>query len=185
MTLTSLTGCVAAMGLACSVVVLTANAQQSGSSISGDTSQAGQPLEVTLSPIVAGAEKSEPATTEMGRRYSGQQDQIDAGGQLYLALNCVGCHFHGGGGMGPPLMDDQWIYGSSIEQIVSTLREGRPAGMPSFRAIVPDEQLWQIAAYVKSLSDLPEGRSGLNSSGSGGGGASTGSGAGGAASTGQ
>jgi cytochrome c oxidase cbb3-type subunit 3 len=82
-------------------------------------------------------------------------------------------------------MDDQWIYGSSIEQIVSTLREGRPAGMPSFRAIVPDEQLWQIAAYVQSLSELSGGGTGSQSSGSGGGGASTGSGAGGAASNGQ
>jgi cytochrome c oxidase cbb3-type subunit 3 len=152
MTLTSLTGCVAAMGLACSVVVLTANAQLPGSSISGDTSQAGQPLEVTLSPIVAGAEKPEPATTEMGRRYSGQQDQIDAGGQLYLALNCVGCHFHGGGGMGPPLMDDKWIYGGRIDQIAASIMEGRPRGMPAWQGRLTEQQMWQLAAYVRSLS---------------------------------
>src|SRR4051812_6718377 len=41
---------------------------------------------------------------------------LGEGKRLYQAFNCVGCHFHGGGGIGPPLMDDQWIYGSQPEQ---------------------------------------------------------------------
>ena len=44
---------------------------------------------------------------------------------------------------GPALMDDNWIYGSSIENIVATIREGRPNGMPAFRGKVPDDQIWQ------------------------------------------
>jgi cytochrome c oxidase cbb3-type subunit 3 len=68
-------------------------------------------------------------------------------------MNCGGCHSHGGGGMGPPLTKPQkeWIYGDSIENIVSTVREGRPKGMPSFRGKLPDDQIWEIAAYVHSL----------------------------------
>jgi hypothetical protein len=31
------------------------------------------------------------------------------------------------------LIDDEWIYGSSSPQIVATLIQGRPNGMPSFR----------------------------------------------------
>ena len=85
--------------------------------------------------------------------YDGNEDMIQAGRQLYLAMNCVGCHANGGGGMGPALMDDAWIYGSSIEHVVSSIREGRPNGMPSFRGRLPDEQIWQIAAYVRSLSE--------------------------------
>lgn len=54
--------------------------------------------------------------------------------------------------MGPALMDDKWIYGSSIENIAATIREGRPNGMPSFRGKIPDQQVFQIAAYVRSLS---------------------------------
>jgi cytochrome c oxidase cbb3-type subunit 3 len=54
--------------------------------------------------------------------------------------------------MGPPLMDNVWIYGDSIENIAATIREGRPNGMPSFRGFLPDEQIWQLAAYVRSLS---------------------------------
>ena len=45
-------------------------------------------------------------------------------------MNCAGCHFNGGGGMGPPLMDNIWIYGDSIENIGASIREGRPNGMP-------------------------------------------------------
>src|SRR5689334_948276 len=32
------------------------------------------------------------------------------GKRLFDSYNCSGCHAHGGGGMGPPLMDDKWIY---------------------------------------------------------------------------
>ncbi len=78
-------------------------------------------------------------------------EQIAAGGQLYLAMNCVGCHSHGGGGMGPALIDDVWIYGGEIENIAASIREGRPAGMPAFRGFLPEEQIWQVAAFVKSM----------------------------------
>ena len=67
-------------------------------------------------------------------------------------MNCVGCHFHGGGGIGPPLMDEKWIYGADPAQVFSTIVEGRPNGMPAFRGKLTDEQVWKIAAYVSSLS---------------------------------
>ena len=67
-------------------------------------------------------------------------------------MNCTGCHAHGGGAIGPPLMDDNWIYGSQPDQIFSTIVEGRPNGMPSFRGKLPDYEIWQLAAYVRSLS---------------------------------
>jgi cytochrome c oxidase cbb3-type subunit III len=79
---------------------------------------------------------------------------ISQGQNLYSSFNCVGCHAHGGGGMGPPLMDNKWIYGSKPQQIFATIIEGRPNGMPSFRGKIPDYQVWQLAAYVRSLSGL-------------------------------
>ena len=54
--------------------------------------------------------------------------------------------------MGPPLMDDQWIYGSAPANIVATILEGRPNGMPAFRGKIPDHQAMQLAAYVRSIS---------------------------------
>jgi len=77
---------------------------------------------------------------------------IAQGKRLFSWYNCVGCHAHGGGGMGPPLMDAKWIYGSDPEEIFATIVEGRPNGMPSFRGRIPPEQVWQIVAYVLSLS---------------------------------
>lgn len=77
---------------------------------------------------------------------------VNQGKQLFMQYNCVGCHFNGGGGIGPPLMDAQWIYGSNPENIYSTIVEGRPNGMPSFRAKIPDSQVWQLVAYVQSMS---------------------------------
>ena len=56
--------------------------------------------------------------------------------------------------MGPPLMDSEWIYGSDPENIVATIVEGRPNGMPSFRARITNQQLWEIAAYVRSMAGL-------------------------------
>jgi cytochrome c oxidase cbb3-type subunit III len=76
------------------------------------------------------------------------------GKRLFNWMNCSGCHANGGGGMGPPLMDDMWIYGSEPEQIYHTIIEGRPNGMPSFRDRLNPQQVWQIVAYLRSLSGL-------------------------------
>jgi cytochrome c oxidase cbb3-type subunit 3 len=77
---------------------------------------------------------------------------VSEGKRLYDAYNCSGCHFHGGGGIGPPLMDDQWIYGGDPANIFSTIVEGRPNGMPSFRGKIPDAQVWELSAFVRSMS---------------------------------
>jgi cytochrome c oxidase cbb3-type subunit III len=79
---------------------------------------------------------------------------MSEGKQLYEAYNCVGCHAHGGGGMGPALMDEKWIYGHKPQQVYATIVEGRPNGMPSFRGKIPNDQVWEIVAYVRSLSGL-------------------------------
>ena len=79
---------------------------------------------------------------------------VSEGKRLFRAYNCNGCHSNGGGGMGPPLMDDQWTYGSDPANVAATILQGRPNGMPSFRGKIPENQLWQIVAYVRSLSGL-------------------------------
>jgi len=76
------------------------------------------------------------------------------GKRLYAQFNCVGCHANGGGGIGPPLMDDKWIYGSAPANIFNTIVEGRPNGMPAFGTKIPNYQVWQLVTYVRSLSGL-------------------------------
>jgi len=77
---------------------------------------------------------------------------ISEGKRLYNAYNCVGCHANGGGAIGPPLMDDEWIYGSRAANIFETIVEGRPNGMPAFGGKIADAQVWQIVAYVQAMS---------------------------------
>jgi cytochrome c oxidase cbb3-type subunit 3 len=79
---------------------------------------------------------------------------LSEGKRLYTNFNCYGCHAHGGGDMGPPLMDDKWIYGSKPEQIFSSIVAGRPNGMPAFGSKIPAYQVWQLAAYIRSMSGL-------------------------------
>ena len=98
---------------------------------------------------------SAPALDPRAALYDNNANAIAQGQQLYLQMNCVGCHGHGGGGMGPPLMDDEWRYGGRIDQIATTIAEGRPNGMPSWRGKLTEDQIWDLAAYVRSLSGLP------------------------------
>lgn len=76
------------------------------------------------------------------------------GQTLFSQMNCSGCHAQGGGNMGPPLMDDQWLYGSEPNQIFASIAEGRPNGMPSWQYRLTNKQIWQLVAYVRSLSGL-------------------------------
>jgi cytochrome c oxidase cbb3-type subunit 3 len=105
---------------------------------------------VTLSELHPGS----PPTKEVKGPYDANAFAIAEGKRLFEWFNCVGCHFHGGGGIGPALMDDQWIYGSDPANIFASIVEGRPNGMPSFRGKIPDAQVWQLVAYVRSLSGL-------------------------------
>jgi cytochrome c oxidase cbb3-type subunit 3 len=118
-------------------------------------------ISVTMSELRPGATQP-PAQTK--NPAEGHAYDVNEGKRLFSQYNCTGCHFNGGGGIGPALMDEKWIYGSESENIYSTIVEGRPNGMPSFRQKIPDYQVWEITAYVKTLSsqlrkDIEPGRS--------------------------
>ena len=106
---------------------------------------------IAVSALQAGGD-SAPITVP--NEYEESAYAVSEGQRLYRWYNCNGCHANGGGGMGPPLMDDLWIYGSAPANIVATILEGRPNGMPSFRGKIPDHQAMQLAAYVRSMSGL-------------------------------
>jgi cytochrome c oxidase cbb3-type subunit III len=100
----------------------------------------------------------QPGTMQDTSHVKGPYDDnayaVSEGQRLFGWYNCSGCHANGGGGMGPPLMDDKWIYGSGPEQIYNTIVQGRPNGMPSFAGKIPTSQVWMLVAYVRSLSAL-------------------------------
>lgn len=100
-----------------------------------------------------------PGTTDPSipsHTYIDNPHAINEGKRLYAWFNCIGCHANGGGGMGPPLIDDAWIYGSKPANIYSSIMEGRPNGMPAFYGKIPEQEVWKIVAYVRSLSELDD-----------------------------
>jgi cytochrome c oxidase cbb3-type subunit III len=95
------------------------------------------------------------AAADRATAFEGNAWHIAQGQRLYGWMNCAGCHAHGGGGMGPPLMDDEWRYGGSMREIAATILDGRPNGMPAFRGRITEDQAWQLAAFVRALSAQP------------------------------
>jgi cytochrome c oxidase cbb3-type subunit 3 len=107
------------------------------------------------SPVLPGQPGEGLKETSAARTYDGENAyEMNQGKRLFRWYNCGGCHAQGGGGMGPALMDDKWIYGHEPDQIYETIMSGRPNGMPSFRGRIPDEQVWELVAYVRSMSGL-------------------------------
>ena len=105
-----------------------------------------------------------PPDWPVNNAYEQSAYAVSQGQKLFDQYNCSGCHAHGGGGIGPPLLDQVWIYGAQPQNIFMTIVEGRPNGMPSFRGRIPDQQVWELVAYVRSLSgqlpkDIAPGRS--------------------------
>jgi cytochrome c oxidase cbb3-type subunit 3 len=90
--------------------------------------------------------------TDRASFVAGNAYHLSQGQRLFAWMNCSGCHSHGGGGMGPALMDANWRYGGSMQEIVATILDGRPNGMPSFRNRITEDQAWELASYVRSLS---------------------------------
>jgi cytochrome c oxidase cbb3-type subunit 3 len=104
---------------------------------------------VAVSALFPGAQ---PTTGPVSNDYEKNAYALAEGKRLFSQYNCSGCHANGGGGMGPPLMDDEWLYGYEPQQVYATIVQGRPNGMPSFMGKIPDYQVWELAAYVRSMS---------------------------------
>ncbi len=90
--------------------------------------------------------------TQVTNPYNGSAYDIQEGQRLFEWYNCSGCHSHGGGGIGPPLIKTEWIYGGEPANLFDTIVKGRPNGMPSWGGRIPEYQIWEIVAYVRSLN---------------------------------
>ena len=89
--------------------------------------------------------------------YAGDAGAANEGRQLFVQYNCSGCHGgRAGGGMGPSLRDSLWAYGSSDAQLLGTITEGRPAGMPAWGGRIPTDQMWKIVTYIRTLGTPQE-----------------------------
>ena len=89
---------------------------------------------------------------QVANPYNSSAYDISEGQRLFDWYNCSGCHSHGGGGIGPPLIKTEWIYGGQPENLFDTIVKGRPNGMPSWGGRIPEYQIWQIIAFVRSMN---------------------------------
>lgn len=78
-------------------------------------------------------------------------------GARLFANHCAQCHgsdARGAKGF-PNLTDNDWLWGGSPDQILTTLLQGRQAAMPPLAAAIGgDVGVTEVAAYVQSLSGI-------------------------------
>ncbi|MFA7552681.1 MAG: cytochrome-c oxidase, cbb3-type subunit III [Spongiibacteraceae bacterium] len=75
-------------------------------------------------------------------------------GQRLFANNCAQCHgsdARGSYGF-PNLTDSEWLYGSSPEQIKTSITAGRTGAMPAWGAVLGEKGVIHVSNYVLSLS---------------------------------
>jgi mono/diheme cytochrome c family protein len=116
---------------------------------------------VTQGPL-AGGIADRVARAEVRNPYANDPAAIERGKYLFIHMNCAYCHgFDGGGGMGPNLADSYWRFGGDDADLFKTLWDGRPQGMPAWRAALTVDDIWRVIAYIRTLSGAGQGRSGM------------------------
>lgn len=102
-----------------------------------------------LSSIQAGPRRR---SASVHNPFEGNAYALEQGERYYNWFNCSDCHGAiGGGSMGPPLADSDWIYGGEPLNILDSVLQGRPNGMPAFGGVVSQDVAWQVIGYVQSL----------------------------------
>jgi cytochrome c oxidase cbb3-type subunit III len=77
--------------------------------------------------------------------------------QSMFSTNCSACHgsdAQGAKGF-PNLRDADWIYGDEPETVMTTIRDGRQAAMPPWQAVLGENGVKEVVAYVQQRSGQP------------------------------
>src|ERR1700734_3964386 len=107
------------------------------------------PNEVSVTSLFPNGATPPRPPDAIGGRFEGNKLAIADGEQLFNQMNCTGCHFNGGGGMGPALMSGHWRYGGRMEQIYESIAQGRPNGMPSWQFVLGASTQWGPPGHAK------------------------------------
>jgi len=84
--------------------------------------------------------------------YKGSAHELEEGKALY-SEHCAACHGDNAeGGIAPPLAGvSEYIYGGNDKDLYESVMEGRPGGMPPFKATLGGKKVWEVLAYIDSL----------------------------------
>jgi mxaJ protein len=112
-----------------------------------------QPQEQPPAPAPAQSDASAPPDFKKLNPFTDNSEGIAAGKKLYIQVGCQGCHGGGGGGgMAASLIDDSWRFGSDDETLFKLIKGQIPEQtMPTVYSMLPDEQVWQILAFIRTL----------------------------------
>lgn len=80
---------------------------------------------------------------------------VEASGKVLFGDNCAACHGTGGAGnIGyPVLADDDWLAGGTIEQIQTTITNGRKGMMTAHAKTLSTAEIDALTNYVVGLSE--------------------------------
>lgn len=109
------------------------------------------------------------STNNFKQRFNEQRDAIAASSlaeiqndldlmviaERIFRRECAACHGPDGRGqaeMFPNLMDVDWQWGATAEQIEQTIRNGRQPMMPAWQAIIGADNVGQVADYVQQFN---------------------------------
>jgi mono/diheme cytochrome c family protein len=93
-----------------------------------------------------------PPGDSLKNPHRGDAKAAEAGGKMFAAFNCDGCHGGGAVGfVGPSLADGRWRYGGSDGEIFHSIFYGRPRGMPAWGGTLPADAIWMLVTYLQSL----------------------------------
>lgn len=108
------------------------------------------PTQVAVGPVPG---TGQPLYTRSIRNpLAGDAGALQDGRRLFVAFNCSGCHGgRAGGGMGPSLRDEEWLYGNSDAHIFDSIAAGRANGMPAWGTSLPQTEIWKLVSYIQSL----------------------------------
>ena len=103
------------------------------------------------------AEVAAYAWTLNGRTAEPALAALAARGAERFATICAACHGPEGKGNpalgAPDLTNDAWLYGGDYETIKTTVAGGRTGRMPAHGALLGEQKVKLVAAYVRSLGD--------------------------------
>lgn len=111
-------------------------------------SEEARPLEPQY-PLTAPSSDADPRIAF----FEDNRFQVAQGGRYSLWYGCEQCH--GLNAKGPEdLSDNTWRHGGRFSEIYAFVAERHPAPEERLSQRVPPEQLWQLTAYVRSLTSL-------------------------------
>jgi cytochrome c oxidase cbb3-type subunit III len=135
-----------------SLLALAACDHSRGGSTVGPPMQAGNSPEAIVALPLGDIAGATPNAASVPNPYRSSPEAAQQGQDLFVKMNCAGCHGYGAkGGMGPNLTDTYWRYGGTPVLIFKSIYEGRPQGMPAWNPALPPEEIWKLTAYIESL----------------------------------